>query len=107
MRGRLRRNPLVLLGLVLALLATALGAVAGLDHRRKQERIDVASVPAWYCANRGELCGYEKPADIERRWVERERWYAAGASALLIAAPLGLLAVGLGRSPLSRSSGDT
>jgi hypothetical protein len=92
--GGLRHHRLVVLGLVLALLATVLGVAAGVDHRRKQERIDVASVPAWYCANRGRMCDREKPADIERRWVERERWYTAGALALLIAAPLGLFAVG-------------
>jgi hypothetical protein len=97
--GLRRRHPLVLLGLVLAVFATALAVLATVDHRRKQDDLDAASVTAWFCANRGQMCGHRSPREIERRWIARERWYKAGAAALLLAAPIGLIVV----APRSRT----
>jgi hypothetical protein len=84
-------------GLVLALLAVALASVALADRARKQAQMDKAWVVAWGCAHQERGCTDTHPREIERRWQEREEWYAAGASGLLLAAPVGLLVFGTRR----------
>jgi hypothetical protein len=95
MGGRRRgARPVALFGLVLALLAGTLGAVATADHRWKQSRIDDASVKSWFCVHQNRMCGYDTPEQLEDRWAGRERLYKGLAAALLLAAPIGLLLVG-------------
>jgi hypothetical protein len=96
MRGRRGVRSVALLGLVLALLACALGTVAAVDHRWKQSQIDDASVKSWFCAHEDRMCGYDTPEELEQRWTARERWYTAGAATLLLLAPVGLFVVGSG-----------
>jgi hypothetical protein len=90
-------------GLVLALLALALAGVAAADHARKQSRKADAWVGTWLCEHEGRSCGGVHPSAIERRWDAREEWYVAGASILLLAAPVGLLYFGTrGSTPAPR-----
>jgi hypothetical protein len=105
MRGRRGVRPVVLLGLVLALLACALGTVATVDHRWKQSQIDDASVKSWFCEHENRMCGYDTPEELEERWVARERWYKAGAVTLLLLAPVGLFLVGSDAARRSRREG--
>ena len=99
---RLRlRHPLLVFGTTLALLALVLGVVATVDHRSKRDEINAASETTWFCVHHGIHCGRQTPEDVEAEWVERERWYTGGATALLLAAPVGLLLLGRG-SPRRR-----
>jgi hypothetical protein len=97
MGGRRGARPVVLLGLALAFLAGALGAVATVDHRWKQSQIDDASVKTWFCEHENRMCGDDTPEELEERWVARERMYKGLAAGLLLAAPIGLFLVGSGR----------
>jgi hypothetical protein len=82
---------------VLALLAMALAGVAAADHARKQAQKADAWVLTWICEHQGRPCGGPHPSEIERRWHAREQWYTGGASALLLASPIGLLFFGTSR----------
>jgi hypothetical protein len=87
---------------VLALLTLALVGIALADRARKQSRMDGAWIVAWECAHQGRGCTAAHPGEIERRWQAREEWYAAGASGLLLAAPVGLLVFGTRRPRVTR-----
>jgi hypothetical protein len=83
---------------VLALLAVTLAGVALADRARKQTQMNDAWVVAWECPETGGACSDPHPAEIERRWQAREEWYTAAGSALLVAAPIGLLFFGTRRT---------
>ena len=81
-----------MLGLGLLVMSVAIAAVAVLDHREKQKRINHAELSDWYCTHQGTQCGGASPARIESRWNERQVMYEWGTGLLASASLLCLIA---------------
>jgi hypothetical protein len=92
------RSGFRLFGLALVVLAFAVGTIAIVDHRLKQQRINHAELLEWYCVNQGTRCGGPDPDRIERRWNERQVAYESTVVLLTLAGVVCIvLAVASGR----------